>query len=360
MERSGGVERRGLRRNTKRKGGGELVLERIIWMRNTTPRAPTHTCMEVPCAQQLCLIRRIVLAATGSLYTPPPLPPPPLQAHRYISAWSACVHYISLRVRATTWSLPSLSTFLLRFSFFLSSFLPSFFSLSFIIILSPHSGNLPLQTGWKSYYNESGTMRELGQVALCQSRSVWLRFQWREKPREQSSIDLPPPLHDKIRYEILTSELHTGIQGKNYGSSNINYHIPCLRRFHAPPINRFIATPRKFSFLLPIQITRICGLDEPHDRLVARWRREGWSRSTHTKWRPNRVCPAGRQRGNETRVAGRCNGADNGMHYPHEPNPRCPCEIYLAARTDKNEPAAALRFIPAPVNSDLGKLSGER
>lgn len=55
-------------------------------------------------------------------------------------------------------------------------------------------------------------MRELGQVALCQSRSVWLRFQWREKPREQSSIDLPPPLHDKIRYEILTSELHTGIQ----------------------------------------------------------------------------------------------------------------------------------------------------
>ena len=30
VERSGGVERRGLRRNTKRKGGGELVLERII------------------------------------------------------------------------------------------------------------------------------------------------------------------------------------------------------------------------------------------------------------------------------------------------------------------------------------------
>lgn len=67
-------------------------------------------------------------------------------------------------------------------------------------------------------------------------------------------------------------------------------------------------------------------------RLVARRRREGWSRTSHVLI----ACPAARQRGNETRVAGRCNGADNGMHYPHEPNPRCPCEIYLAARTDKN------------------------
>lgn len=89
-------------------------------------------------------------------------------------------------------------------------------------------------------------MRELGQVALCQSRSVCGGgYDFNEGRNRASRVagsrDLPPPLHDKIRYEILTSELHTDIQGKNYGSSNINYHIPCLPRFHAPPINRFIA-----------------------------------------------------------------------------------------------------------------------
>lgn len=68
-------------------------------MSNTTPRAPTHTSMGVPCAQQLCLMRRIVLAATGSLYRYPRR-----GAHRYTRGRRA---YASTRdLRLLSFSLP--------------------------------------------------------------------------------------------------------------------------------------------------------------------------------------------------------------------------------------------------------------
>ena len=114
LERDATSERR-----RKREGERELVLERIIWMSNTTPRAPTHTSMEVPCAQQLCLIRRIVLAATGSLYTP-------VQAHtgnthtRGRRAYTG--RYIRSCVRARWASLFLLCVFLPFSPFFLSFF----------------------------------------------------------------------------------------------------------------------------------------------------------------------------------------------------------------------------------------------
>lgn len=114
-------------------------------------------------AQQLCLIRRIVLPATGSLYT---------SAHR-----SACRVYARIR----TWSRARarfLSPIPLSFSS-APSFLLSFLHATnpvFLFTTSEYPGATKFSLNhWKLYYNATGertTMRQrLGQVALCQSRS---------------------------------------------------------------------------------------------------------------------------------------------------------------------------------------------
>lgn len=103
-------------------------------------------------AQQLCLIRRIVLPATGSLYT---------SAHR-----SACRVYARIR----TWSRARS----LRPSLFLSFLRAT--NPVFLFTTSEYPGATKFSLNhWKLYYNATGertTMRQrLGQVALCQSRS---------------------------------------------------------------------------------------------------------------------------------------------------------------------------------------------
>lgn len=205
-------------------------------MRNTTPRAPTHTSMQVPCAQQLCLIRRIVLAATGSLYTPPPLL---LCKHTGIQARGRPAYATSLRMRATTWSLLSLSLLLFH------AFLPFFLFLLLFFLLAQATtrfkraeNRIIMRAGqWES----SGKL-PYANLAVC-AEAVTISMKGETASERNSRPSLPS--HDKIRYEILSSH---GIEGKII-----------IDRISI--INRFIAIPRKFSFFFraAIKITRICG-----------------------------------------------------------------------------------------------------
>lgn len=237
IREEGGEEWKGEGWGGIRKGReGELVLERIIWMRNTTPRAPTHTSMQVPCAQQLCLIRRIVLAATGSLYTPPPLL---LCKHTGIQARGRPAYATSLRMRATTWSLLSLSLLLFH------AFLPFFLFLLLFFLLAQATtrfkraeNRIIMRAGqWES----SGKL-PYANLAVC-AEAVTISMKGETASERNSRPSLPS--HDKIRYEILSSH---GIEGK-------------IIVDRTSIINRFIAIPRKFSFFFraAIKITRICG-----------------------------------------------------------------------------------------------------
>lgn len=237
IREEGGEEWKGEGWGGIRKGReGELVLERIIWMRNTTPRAPTHTSMQVPCAQQLCLIRRIVLAATGSLYTPPPLL---LCKHTGIQARGRPAYATSLRMRATTWSLLSLSLLLFH------AFLPFFLFLLLFFLLAQATtrfkraeNRIIMRAGqWES----SGKL-PYANLAVC-AEAVTISMKGETASERNSRPSLPS--HDKIRYEILSSH---GIEGK-------------IIVDRISIINRFIAIPRKFSFFFraAIKITRICG-----------------------------------------------------------------------------------------------------
>lgn len=131
------MERRGLRRNTKRKGGRASSGEDHLNEKYYTSRTHPHFHASPVRAAALFDTAHCARCHRFTLY---PSSPPPLQAHRYTSAWSACVRYISAYACNDVVSLLSLSlsTSLPRFSSFLSFF---------IIILSPRSGNHPLQTG---------------------------------------------------------------------------------------------------------------------------------------------------------------------------------------------------------------------
>lgn len=91
--------------------------------------------MEVPCAQQLCLIRRIVLAATGSLYTSLPLCKRTGIQARGRRAYTD----LRARMRNNVASSLSLSLYFSSTLFFLPFFL---FYYSFSSLRQP-----PLQTG---------------------------------------------------------------------------------------------------------------------------------------------------------------------------------------------------------------------
>lgn len=128
------MERRGLRRNTKRKGGRASSGEDHLNEKYYTSRTHPHFHASPVRAAALFDTAHCARCHRFTLYPSSP----PLQAHRYTSAWSACVRvHLCVCVQRRGSSI-SLSTSLPRFSSFLSFF---------IIILSPRSGNHPLQTG---------------------------------------------------------------------------------------------------------------------------------------------------------------------------------------------------------------------
>lgn len=229
------MERRGLRRNTKRKGGRASSGEDHLNEKYYTSRTHPHFHASPVRAAALFDTAHCARCHRFTLY---PSSPPPLQAHRYTSAWSACVRYISAYA-CNDVVLLSLSLLLFH------AFLPFFLFLLLFFLLAQATtrfkraeNRIIMRAGqWES----SGKL-PYANLAVC-AEAVTISMKGETASERNSRPSLPS--HDKIRYEILSSH---GIEGK-------------IIVDQISIINRFIAIPRKFSFFFraAIKITRICG-----------------------------------------------------------------------------------------------------
>lgn len=129
------MERRGLRRNTKRKGGRASSGEDHLNEKYYTSRTHPHFHASPVRAAALFDTAHCARCHRFTLY---PSSPPPLQAHRYTSAWSACVRYISAYACNDVVSLLSLSLYFSSTLFFLSFF---FYYYSFSSLRQPPASN---------------------------------------------------------------------------------------------------------------------------------------------------------------------------------------------------------------------------
>lgn len=128
------MERRGLRRNTKRKGGRASSGEDHLNEKYYTSRTHPHFHASPVRAAALFDTAHCARCHRFTLY---PSSPPPLQAHRYTSAWSACVR-VHLCVCVQRRGLFYLSLYFSSTLFFLSFF---FYYYSFSSLRQPLASN---------------------------------------------------------------------------------------------------------------------------------------------------------------------------------------------------------------------------